>query len=483
MKNTLNILLLLLSTSSFAQTLIRKNFDYSKLKIDTISKCDEKILAKLESALNSIEENNSSTAIIISKSIYESNKNCPQIFEVYGYSQFRNGQWFEGIEIIEKGIEKFGKIPELIKRRSDMSIEMAMLGTGQKNIDGNSVYKANSLKYNEEQFKNENLKSALKDLEYLENEYNRSEETFQLGQINQQLEKYSVSTQYFEKLIKDEEFKFDAQYNIAENFIQLKNYKEGEKIILNLLKELPKEGELYNKLSELKKLEGDTIASKEYRQKSIYYKNIPNFLSTAFSKAEYDQLILFGDESNSAKSKLDYLEMQFAKNENSKTIELCIIILKLHANHGNGVEERATEILTKIGKPSLEMVHKLFQTDVSTCTVTNLADIMATIKDTSSWNYLKEYLPYIAKMPTTLIPPSVPEMIIKYDENKGVKEILSVVKPLLRETENENQFGGFGLYAYYLPLEKIDIKKIREVALELNYTKEELKKLEEKIKK
>lgn len=483
MKHTLNIFLLLLSTTSFAQTLTRKNYDYSKLKFDTISKCDEKIIAKLESALNSIAENNSSTAVNISKRIYQSNKNCPQIFDVYGYSQFRNGQWFEGIEIIENGIEKFGKIPELIKRRSDMSLEMAMLGTGQKNIDGNSVYKANSLKYNEEQFKNENLKSALKDLEYLEQEYNRSEETFTLGQINQQLEKYSISTKYFEKLTTDEKYKFDAQYNIAENYIQLKNYKEGEKILLNLLLELPKEGELYNKLSELKKLEGDTIASKEYRQKSIYYKNIPDFLNTVFSKEEYDKLILFGDESNSAKSKLDYLEKQFAKNENSKTIELCIIILKLHANHGNGVEERATEILSNIGKPSLDMVHKLFQTDVSTCTITNLADIMATIKDTSSWNYLKEYLPYIAKMPTTLIPPSVPEMIIKYDENRGVKEILSVVKPLLLETEKDNQFGGFGLYAYYLPLEKIDIEKIREVALELNYSKEELKILEEKIKK
>ncbi len=66
----------------------------------------------------------------------------------------------------------------------------------------------------------------------------------------------------------------------------------------------------------------------------------------------------------------------------------------------------------------------LFESNISTCTITNLADIMATVKDEKSWELLKRYLPEIAHMPMTTLPPSIPEKMIKFNEDKGIKEIL-----------------------------------------------------------
>ncbi len=49
---------------------------------------------------------------------------------------------------------------------------------------------------------------------------------------------------------------------------------------------------------------------------------------------------------------------------------------------------------------------------------------MATVKDEKSWELLKRYLPEIAHMPMTTLPPSIPEKMIKFNEDKGIKEIL-----------------------------------------------------------
>lgn len=486
MKEKLIIILTLISTISYSQEFKRQTFDYDKLKFDTISVCDKSILNELEKSFNALQKNNSNEAVKISKSIYNQNKNCPQIFEIYGYSLFRSGEWFEGVEIIETGINKFGKIPELIKRKSEMSLEMAELGTGQKNIDGNSVYKANSIKYDEEQFKEENLKSALNDLEFLVKEYNRNEEIFYVAKINQLLKNYEKSNDAFSKLLKDEEYKNISIFNISDNFIQQKKNDQAEIELNKLLVDLPKEGQIYEKFAELYELKGDKIKSKEYKSKSIFFNNIPKLTNLEYSKDNYDLLIFFGSDENNAKKKIKKLNEIVKLNNQDFTIDVCLMILKLHTNHGNGVEEEATKILEKIGKPSIEKVNSLFQSNVSTCTITNLSDIMATVKDEKSWELLKSYLPNIANMPMTLIPPSVPEMMVKFDADKGTYEILKVVKELLNnETKSNNpldDLNGFGEYVYYSPLKNINKNKLKKIALELNYTDKEFKLLEEKIK-
>lgn len=482
MKKFFLLFVLFSATSTFAQKYSRRHFDYKKLKLDTVTICDNVILAQLEKVFTAIDGNNSAAAVRIAKGVFENNAPCPQIFEVYGIALFRSGEWFAGVDMIEKGIDKFGRIPELIKRRSTMSLEMADLGTGQKNIDGNSVYKANAMKYKEDQFKQENLKSALNDLLFLEQNYQRTEEIFIIGKVYQLLKEYKESTVFLEKLSSDEEYKVVSQYTIAENYIALKQYSAAEQIIQSLQKKLPNNAQLYSTLADIKSLTGDTLAAKALHQKATFYNIVPDFFEVAYSPDYYNQIVLFGDDKKATKEKLDLLESVYKQGDNEKTIQLCLVILKMHTNHGNGVEERATEILAQIGKPCLDKVHKLFQTDVSTCTITNLAEIMATVKDTSSWSYLKGYLPYIAQMPSTLIPPAVPAMAIKYNEDEGVEEILKVIQPLLEQPKNSEVFGGFSMFAYYTPLAKIDWTKVKSIATRLQYTPEQLKKLEDELK-
>ncbi|GEM_PF-2022883 len=486
MKLKILFLILALPSLTYSQKLNRNVFVYDKLNTENFVECDENLKKELESSLIAIQENNSSDAVEIAQKIYDVDKGCYQIYEVYGTALFRSGQWFEGIDIIEKGIEKFGSVPELIKGKSEMSIEMAELGTGQKNIDGNSVYKANSLKYDEEQFIEENFKSALIDLEYLMNTYNRSEETFYVGKIQQVLKNYDKSTEVFKTLLKDEEYKYGSIFNIADNYIAQFKYQEAEVELNTLLAENPKDGQVYEKLAELYEQKKDEVNKVECKSKAIYYNNIPTCSDLEYSKDNFELLKFFGTDENKSDIKIKKLDEILKQNTENYTIDVCLMILNLHANHGNGVEEKATTMLSNIGKSAIVKVNLLFQTDVSTCTITNLAEIMAIVKDDASWELMKQYLPNIANMPMTLIPPTLPEKMVKFDEDKGIKEILLVVKQLLSEDKKSDdpmaELNGFGQYVYYSPLENISKKKLKKIATELNYTDQEFELLEAKIK-
>lgn len=482
----ITILLTILPFLSFSQEFTRKTFEYEKLKSENFESCSDKINKDLEKSLIAIKQNNSKLAVNNAINIYNISKDCYQIYDVYAYSLFRNGKWFEGIEIIEEGIRKFGSVPELIKRKSEMSIEMAQLGTGQKNIDGNSVYKSNSIDFDEEQFIIKNYKSALLDLEYLMINYNRNEEIFYVAKIHQILKEYSKSTEAFNRLLNVDEFKHEAIFNIAENYISQNKLSEAETQLNNILTDTPKSGIVFEKLAKIYDKKNDSNIAKEYKKKAVYFNNIPTFSEMEYSENNYELLVFFGTNEHQANEKISKLNTIHKQNKNDFTIDVCLMILKLHANHGNGVEERATEILGIIGKPAIEKVNKLFLLDVSTCTVTNLADVMAKVKDENSWELMKQYLPYIANMPMTLIPPNLPEKMIQFKEDEGITEILKVIKPLLIKKEDGNnpttELIEFGQYVYYSPLKKINKKKLKKISKKLNYSDKEFKLLEEKIK-
>ena len=485
-KTSALLLLTFIPVLAFSQKYKRNTFKYEKMQSENFAECDEAAKSVLEKSLVAIEENNSTFAVSNAKVVYDGNKDCFMVYDIYGYSLFRNGQWFEGLEIIEAGIEKFGAVPNLIERKYLMSLEMAQLGTGQKSIDGSSVFKANSIQYNEEQFVAENYKSVLLDLKYLIANYNRPNELFYAAKVHQILEQYEESNAFFSKLLDNEDYKMDAVFNMADNFIAQNKLNEAENELNKLLLSNPKAGVLYEKLAEVYKKKGDSAKAKECQQKAIYYKNVPFFSNLDFSEENYGTLIFFGRNEDTAAKKLEKLNAIKEKGNTDYTIDVCLIILKIHTNHGNGVEERATEILAEIGKPAIEKVDKLFQTDVSTCTITNLAEVMSEVKAESSWELMKQYLPNIANMPMTMVPPNLPEKMIQFDEEKGLKEILIVVKPLLtaKKDESDNPMAdlqGFGQYVYYAPLKKINGAKLKTVAKGLGYSDEEFKLLKAKI--
>lgn len=470
---------------SMSQEFTRNTFDYESLESENFPECDEKTILNLENSFVAISQNNSAAAVENAKNVYDVNKNCPQVFEVYGFSLFRNGKWFEGLEIIEEGIRKFGSVPELIKRKSKMSLEMAQLGVGRKNIDGSTVYKANSLDYDEDQFILENFTSALADLNYLMINYQRSEEIFYVAKINQILERYEESNKVFEYLLDDEDYSFDATFNLADNYISQNKLTEAENELNKLFTIHPRMGIILEKLSELYEKMEDPVLAQEYEKKAVFYSNVPDFLEIEYSEANFELLVLFGTDESSGEDKRKKLEEIYDDGNNEFTIDICLIILKLHANHGNGLEEKASEILGKIGQPSIEKVNKLFQEDVATCTITNLAGVMATVKDEKSWELMKNYLPYIANMPMTMIPPNLPEKMVQFDQKRGVTEILLTVQPLLTKKKSEDgpmaELSGFGQYVYYVPLKEIKQSKLIKTAKKLGYTDEEIELLKKKL--
>lgn len=475
---------LFLSTVSYGQgAYTRKKFDYQNLKVST-EECSDAIKSQLNEAYVALNQNKSAKAVEISQKVFKSN-DCPESHETYALSLFRSGEVIKGIEFLETAIEKFGKNAQLIKRKSLLLLELYENGTGQRNIDGNSVYKAKSLDYDDDEFKAENLNTALNDLLYLVNSYeDQHEEIYTIGKIYQLKKEFEKSNIQFQKIVDVPEFKDQALFNIAENHLGLKNYPLAEEYFLKLLESYPNEPQLLSKLSELYESSGDKAKGELFNKKRYFHKLVPSFCEMEFSEKNLETINYFNDESKDYKSKLNKLK-EIEKNETQIfTIETCIAVLNIHANHSNGLEDDATNLLIKIGKPSLDKVHKLFNSRVSTCTVTNLAKVMATTKDESSWEVLTNYLPRIAKMPSTLIPPNVPKYIVLFNEEKGLREILKIVKPMLSEEMPDDamaQLSFMNRHIYFDPLEKISFKKIETICKELGYNEKEIKEIKKRL--
>lgn len=252
MHKKLLFLLTILPIWSNAQEFKRKNFEYNPTKIDTISDCTATVNGKLDEAYNALEQNKSSDALSILQSLSPGSTDCPEYYEVKGFSIFRNGDWLKGIETIEKGIDLYGSQPELIKRKAEMSLEMGELGVNQKVIDGKVEYKSTpNYNFDNEQFKTENYKSALVDLTYLAENFNIDEDHFYIAKIHQILKNYEESNKILKRLVEHPTIGNDARFNLTDNLIQLNQLDEAEKEIKKLLEKFPEATILQDVLSNI----------------------------------------------------------------------------------------------------------------------------------------------------------------------------------------------------------------------------------------
>lgn len=478
-------LLVAFTTLVHSQNYSRKVFNYNQMEKES-PKCDDATMNELNNSLVFLQQNNSDAAVISSKKTFEKNIDCPASHEIFGLCLFRNGKLLEGISIIDDAIERFGSVPELIRRRSELSIELYSVGVSQRNIDGNTVFVSgvNQLPYDEEQFKQENLKSALLDLEYLTSKFpDHYEEIFTLAKIHQALGNFEQSTVGFEQLIPYDEFRDNSLYNIAENCIQIKDYANAEKRLFALTAMHPDNSQILNKLSELYELTGNLEKKEEYRKKSVFYSLSLYSADFEYNDKNYEVITFFESNENSKSKKSARLNQLKSTENQNYVIDLCLSILKMHANHGNGIEEEATKILEKIGKPALYNTHKLIQTNISTCTMTNLAQIMATIKDESSWELLVSIMNQITSMPSTLIPPNIPEQVIEFDEEKGTKEILKVIQLEFTKkiASTSDLIFGSNNYLFFSALKKVNRQKVLNSAKEVGFTDKEIKRLKREL--
>lgn len=485
--------LLLTFQSVGAQNYQRKQFDYAKIEEKPLPECEKAVLEQLDLAMRQIEQQQSAVAVKTTEQIFNNTKNCAQVYDAYAWSLFRNGKWAEAVDIIEQSIEKFGKNPNLIERRGYISLEMAELGLGQKVVDGNSVFSPNKEEknYTEAEFQQENYKVACQDFEYLCNTYDNKQREFMItGYIYQRLKQYDKSNLYFSKLLDNEEYKEQALMGVIDNAIELKDYTKAESLLLELEKKYPQASIVYKKLATLYEEKGDKDKQKEYKQKGQFYNIVTADSDLTYSPENFETLIYFAKDNN-AQDKITKLKTITAKKD-MYAVEVCLAILKMHANHGNGLESKATDELAQMGKMVLPKTIQLFQEpNISTCTIGNLADIFATLKDDTGWQAMVDYLPKMANLPFTIIPPDVPSMLMKFDKEKGARALIEFAKTLIQNEKingkSDSPFAelgnAFGQGLFYAPLQKLPQKKVVSIAKELQYSKDELNTLLKKVYK
>ncbi len=469
---------------SFAQDYERKIFDYHLMNNTDSTFCKESDNVKLGEVLLLIENLQSEKSAILAKEIFEKSEKCPLIFDTYSWALFRSGKWIEAMTIIDSAITIYGSNPDLIFRRGGMNLEMAELGVGIRNIDGNSVYLAKNKKLNFDDsiFKKQNYLAALSDFKYLSDTYqDRFHETMLTGYIFQVLGNFKESTYYLSKLLEIEEYADNAFFLIVDNYIGEKDYSKAESILFDLNKKYPRSSDVQNKFSQLYEIIGDSDKLRISLLKAQYYSWVPEYCDLDYSTENYKTIQFFIDDNstNQKLKKIKYLK----KQDEKRAVEVFIAILNSHANHGNGIEEEIEKSLIEIGDSVVPKVILLMQNAPSTCTVTIAASVLAELKDPRGWQPMVDYLPRMKNIPITLIPPEIPAQIIKFDKEKGLIALLTWIKEQIdSDTANSDnpldELGSmFASFSIYSPLSEYKKEEIRKAALNLKYTDKQIDKL------
>jgi len=482
------LIFLIASQLSSGQDFERKTFDYSQFPEDMDVRCYDPTIEELNAVLKMIDNLQSKKSAILAKDIFEKTENCPMVFEIYAWALFRSGEWMESMSIIDSAITIFGADPDLILRRGYMNLEMAELGVGVRNIDGSGVYLGRNqrLNYEDSIFKRQNYLSALNDLKHIaDNYHSRYQEIHAIGYIYQKLQEYENSTAYFSRLLKIEDFTDEVTFLIIDNHIGQKKYSEAKASLKILEKKYPKDTDIQKKLSEVYELMGDKERSDISKSKARFYSWVPAYCDLDYSPENY-KTILFFVENHPPEQKIKKLKT-IKKRYRKQAIDVFITILNLHENHGNGVEEEVEKLLIKTGKSVVPKVIFLMHNASSTCTVTKAASMLAKLKDPRGWQPMIDYLPKMENIPSTLIPPLVPEQIIKFDKQEGLTALLAWIKERFDEYENisGNPLDGFGgalaSMTIYSPLSTYRKEEIRKAAVDLKYTDEQIEHLLAKI--
>jgi hypothetical protein len=490
MKKTLLAISLLLSIQFIsAQDYQRKIFDYASMNRSDSTRCTDQVYEETDRIFGMIDQLQSKAAVAAAKELFDKGPRCPEAFEIYSWALFRSGEWMKASALIDSAIGIYGvSNPYLVIRRGYMNAEMAEMGTGAMNIDGNSVYKAQNqqLPFEEANFKKENYKAALADLKFIADNYeNRPEEIYATGYLYQQTGEYDNSTDYFIKLLSNEEYGDRVIFPIVDNLIGQKKYESAEISLQNLEKKYPRSPEIQKKFAELYELENNKDKQKLAQMKQEYYSWMPEYCDLPYSAANYDALQYFAGDVPGKKKIKDLKAI--VKSDQATAIDMLIAILNMHANHGNGVEEQAAKMLSKIGSPAVPKVILLLQNAPSTCTVTDAAGILADVKDPAGWQPMLDYLPKMLHMPMTLIPPNVPEQIIRFDRARALPALLEWLKPEIaaEELSPGDPMDGLGnIFAsgsIYAPLASYKKEEVRKAAADLHYSDQQTAKLMEKV--
>jgi len=478
------------------QQFLRVKFNYAEMSEQETNGYDETMQETVDDALANIERFQSDIAVKIMSDAMSSYPPHPLIFNIYSWSLFRNGQRMKSIEVIDKGIKLFGPYINLVHPRFVMSSEMAKTGLHQKEVDGNVVFEMSSLPYDDDQFILENTRCALYDAQFLLDAFKGDvdyENAFiqVIASIYCDLEDYSKSNAYYFKLLSSLEYEESAIVDISRNFLLLKNYEKAEEYLLDGIAKYPESILLIENLKKLYKATGDKKKEEKYSKLDRFYRMIPEFLILDYDENLLETIDFFSSDQSPEEKMKKYEDV--CRDSLESVINVSIIILFLHENHDNGLEEIVTEKLISIGNPAIPLVSELFQNQfISTCTVTKCAEIFSAIRDPHGWDLMVEFLPQLIYMPSTLIPPAIPANLVKFDEDKGARVLIETIKtfiePEVQATSSESEKNStslrsfsFGQNRMFSALSEINTEKIVQIANECNYSDEELELLLKRV--
>lgn len=473
---------------SYGQDYQRIIIDYSKQSVNDSTACLSNVLNEIQEVSKLIENLQSEKSAVFAKDIFDKSPKCPALFETYAWALFRSGEWMKSIEIIDSAISVYGSNPDLVLKRGYMNIEMAELGVGKRNIDGNRVYlaKDKQLNFEESNFKKQNYLAALNDFKYLaDNYYERFREIYITGYIYQKLENYDNSNVYLSKLLNNPEYADNVILTIVDNYTGLKKFDEAEKFLLELEKKYSHNANIQQKLSELYEITGNEEKQKSTQLKAQFYIWVPDYCDLEYSEDNYNNISFFLLE-KTPNEKLNKLK-EIQKGDVNRSIDILISVLNIHGNHGNGIEEETAKMLIEIGDSVVPKTIHLLNNAQSTCTVTMAASILAELKDPRGWQPMIDYLPRMENLPFTITPPDVPAQIIKFDKKKGLIALVGWIKGQVAEedqpTDNPlDELGGiFALSSIYSPLSVYKKNEVIKTARNLKYTREEVRRLLDKI--
>ncbi|MCB9231039.1 MAG: hypothetical protein H6581_05230 [Bacteroidia bacterium] len=488
MKYYLCLLLAFISQFAAAQDYHRLAFRYAEMEEKPQHSCSDPTLQQLDEAMNLVFQNKSKSSVLVAKKAFQAEIPCPYAFEVYAWCLFRSANWERGQAIIDSAIYLFGPNPDLVLRRAYMNLEMGEMGPGTRNIDGMALYlpPAKRIPAGEKEFTTENYRAALADFKYLADTYEeRFQEIYAVAYLYQQLEEFENSNEYLEKLLPQEKFQDNAILLKVENLTGMKKFEEARSALEGLEKEYPRNSEIQKQFVALFQASGNTKEADLRIKMMNFFSWVPPCTEIPFSEKNYAAIQYFTDE-NPPQKKISRLE-KTVKKQGQEATDLLLTVLDLHANHGNGVEEKAESLLTKIGPTVVPKVIALLDQAKSTCTVTRLASILADIKDPRGWQPLVDYLPKMAGNPLNL-PPDVPSQLIKFDRKKALPVLLSWIReenqrenPDISDDPLENLPDIFGFSSKYGPLKVYEKREIAEAANLLRFSLEETTEIIDKV--
>jgi len=396
------------------------------------------------------------------------------------------------IEIIDNAISDFGPHEQLVKVRQRIAIDMAFMGTDKRLVDGMTLYlpPARALPYENEQFKTESFSSALHDSLFLLKLYDGDNEelVLEIAELYRLLGNYEKSNSYIINYGLNHILPL-AELMVARNYIKMGNYENAEQSLKALLEFYPDWEDLYYALDELYEEMGDEEQMLHYRKRRRFFAMVPDFKGLEYCDDLLQEIDFFNGD-NPPQEKLQRYQ-NYIEGELDDLLNISVIILYCHENHGIGLEELIVETMIEVGEDAIPIMIDLFQTpNISTCTITSCCEVFSTLRDPRGWDAMVNYLPTMVYLPGTLIAPRVAEHLLLYDEFQGAQEIITVIKTFLlsdeeaRQSEDESPMRynfSFSKSRLFSALRDMPKEKVKEIALDLDYSSYEIDLLLAKI--